>query len=413
MIRFPENDNNSKEKWSNNAYESPYSETAPYGSIIDNLRQWWQWDELAAEVTQESQARVAILGLVGCGKSQLYNRLRGFPVAKANNNLAGSSASGAVFLESFGAFVLADLPTQERLSMIAGEETILAVGDPVLVVYVLDGEAGVQGADYRWVSALRACGKPVLIALNKCDRLETPAEAVAQAEQQLGMRVIPISAATGDNIESRLLPAMMDLAPRLAVPLGREIVSMRRQAARRVVNRILPLVGIMSAQPVPLLDLPFQVLMQVGLVMRVGAVYGHPPSSGFRWEIAGVVASSLGLNYLAQTAVKFVPVLGWAVSGILGATVTRVLGEAAILYYEGAINRAGEATTEKLGWLARWPQRLARRLAQARPLPQSRRGQREADFFPEETAVEEIPVTTILVPADTHQGCNHEQNNVG
>lgn len=49
---------------------------------FESLRHLWQWDELAAEIGQESQSRVVFAGLTGAGKSLLFNRLRGWVVSK-------------------------------------------------------------------------------------------------------------------------------------------------------------------------------------------------------------------------------------------------------------------------------------------------------------------------------------------
>lgn len=367
-------------------------------SLFENLRQLWHWDELAAEISQESQARVAVVGLTGSGKSTLYNHLRGWQVAKASNVFSGSTASGAVFVESYGTFVLADLPQQERLSMVAGEELILALGDPALTVYLLDGELGVQDADSRWVSVLRACGKPLLLVLNKADAvLDLPA-VLAETEQRLGLRTLPASATTGQYVERQLLPAMMDAVPRLAVPLGREIVALRRLAARRVIRRVMVLAGMMSAQPVPLLDIPFQVMLQVGLVMRVGAVYGHTPAGGFSWEVAGAVAGSLGLTYLAQTVVKFVPILGWAASGILGGAAAWTIGEAAILYHEGAVTKASAATVRQVNSVKHRASRLASKLGRVRPLPTS-----SPEACSAQVTIYEIPAVAVSTTEDQNE----------
>ena len=121
--------------------ETYQPEPSSGGGLLDNVRQLWHWDDLAAEISQESQARVAFVGLTGSGKSTLYNHLRGWPVAKATNTFNGSTASGAVFVESYGTFVLADLPRQERLSMVAGEEIILALGVDVEIEKVTDAKS--------------------------------------------------------------------------------------------------------------------------------------------------------------------------------------------------------------------------------------------------------------------------------
>jgi uncharacterized protein (DUF697 family) len=294
----------------------------------------WQgtgvWDDLAMEIGQESQARVAFIGRPNAGKSLLFNRLRGWVISRP----CSDGATVLPCVESYGMFVLADLPDTLDAAAVDHHEFTLSLGDPALTVYLLDGPAGVGEADFRHVALLRAAGKPVVVALNKSDLIEDRAAAVAEAQRRLGMTVLPISAQTGEGVEDALLPAMLDAAPRLAVPLGREIQGLRRAASRRVIRQAALLAGLLSAQPVPLLDLPFQAMIQAGVVMRVGAAYGRTPSGGLNREVIGAVVGTLAVRYLAQTALKFVPLLGWALSGLIGAAATLLIGESAIRYYE-------------------------------------------------------------------------------
>lgn len=308
----------------------PAQSSLAYG-WLEGIGSVGQWDELAAEIGQESQGRVALVGLPGAGKSLLFNRLRGWIISRPGGEQTfGSSLQ----LEFYGSFLLGDLPEEGDPDQHLQEDVLLAVGDPALVVYLIDGTRGVQPADFRWVARIRAGGRPLVAAVNKCDLLPDSTGVLQDAQHRLGMPVIPISAHTGDNVTERLLPAMLDAAPKLAVTLGREIAILRRQAARRVIRQAALLTGLMSAQPLPGLDLPFQAMVQCGVVMRVGAAYGHPPAGGLSRELIGTVAGGLSLHYLAQTLAKLVPILGWAVSAALGAGATLLIGEAAIRYFE-------------------------------------------------------------------------------
>ncbi|MCA9972088.1 MAG: DUF697 domain-containing protein [Anaerolineales bacterium] len=305
---------------------------------LDSLRSLWQWDELAAEIGQESRARIALIGLAGAGKSLLFNRLRGWDLS-GQEAIVDDLSSEDVHVEPYGFFVLADLPTAMNGGLEMAEQLMYALGDPALLVYLIDATRGVRPADYRWVATLRASGRPLVVVLNKIDELPAYAEAVSQAEQRLGMPVLPISALEGFNVMDRFLPGLLDAAPRLAVPLGRELAHLRRIASRRVIRQVAVFAGMVGAQPIPLLDLPFQAMMQVGMVLRIGAAYGRTPTGGVSREIISTVISSLGLRYLATALIKVVPLLGWAVGGLVSAASTAAIGEVAIRYYEagGAI----------------------------------------------------------------------------
>ncbi|MEW5989555.1 MAG: hypothetical protein AB1791_23245 [Chloroflexota bacterium] len=334
-----------EDQWNPDHHEPPRPSGwwATIPTWLEGLPGPWQWDELAAEVGQESQARVVIAGLTGCGKTLLFNRLRGWLIGGELEIRGFSSApvpqspnprDSDLCLEPFGSFILARLPMEANGSPLAGDELLLSLGDPALIVYLLDATAGVRPADYRWVATLRAGGRPLVVALNKCDLQADYRITAAEAEQRLGMPVIPVSAQTGLHVEERLLPALLDAAPKVSVPLGREVLCLRRLASRRLIRQAALFAGLVGAQPIPLLDLPFQAMLQVGVVMRVAAVYGRVPTGGVNREVISTVASSLGLRYLALTLAKLVPILGWAIGGLLSAGMTVLLGEAAIRYYE-------------------------------------------------------------------------------
>lgn len=317
------------------------SEPDPYGDIqaslagrgmLDGLQDLGRWDELAAEVTQEGQGRVVIAGLPQSGKRMLLNRLRGWDLAPVWKAVSPEQAEG-IGLESYGSFLLADLTQPESGRVVDGDELLLLLGDPALVLYVIDAGRGVLAADYRWVALLRAGGRPILVALNHITECEDQATALAEAARRLGTTVIPISTATGHNVEDVLLPALLNAVPRLAVPLGREIQGIRQLAARRIIRQAALLAGILGAQPIPLLDLPFQIMLQSGMVMRVGASYGFAPGGGLNREIIISVAGALAFRYLAQSVIKLAPLIGWAAGGALAAGSTLLIGEAAIRYY--------------------------------------------------------------------------------
>lgn len=328
-------------------------------SILNSLQDLGRWDELAAEVSQEGQARVAIAGLPQSGKRMLLNRLRGWDLTSIWSLGAATTLDG-VAVESFGSFVVADLVQPAEGTYHSGDELLIMLGDPALVVYVLDATRGILPADYRWVALLRSGGRPVLVALNRADECEDPSSAASDCAYRLGATVLPISAVSGLNVEDLFLPALLNAVPRLAVPLGREIRSVRQLAARRVVRQASLFAGVLGAQPIPLLDLPFQVMLQSGMVMRVGASFGYAPGGGLNREIMATVAGSLALHYLAQTVVKFVPFLGSIVGGALAALSTMLIGEAAIQYY------AAGCTIPLRQWVDRPKKRLrARRHASA------------------------------------------------
>ncbi len=77
-----------------------------------------------------------------------------------------------------------------------------------------------------------------MVALNKIDLLGRNSQKVANdASARLGVPVIPISAKKGTNVAEKLVPALVDALPDLAVALGRELPPVRRTTAQRMVGR--------------------------------------------------------------------------------------------------------------------------------------------------------------------------------
>lgn len=304
---------------------------------FESLRNLWQWDELAAEISQENRARIAIVGLAGAGKSTLFDYLRGWQPTLHNPDviqLPNLALEEGLNLESYGLFILADLPTHQTTD-VAGYDTVpLALGDPALLIYLIDATIGVTAEDYRWIATIRASGRPLLVVLNKIDQLDNIQPHLAEIQQRIGMTIVPISAQTGKNINDKLLPALLDTVPKLAVPLGRELHTLRRLAAQRVTRQAAILAGMMGAQPIPILDLPMQAMLQVGVVLRIGATYGHTPTGGLNREVISTILSVFGLRYLALALVKFIPLLGWVISGLASGATTMLIGETAVRYYE-------------------------------------------------------------------------------
>ncbi|MFQ6058275.1 MAG: GTPase [Anaerolineae bacterium] len=336
------------------------------GSILDAF----DWDHVRAEVEQESQARIAIVGLRAVGKSSLLNRLRGWEVSPAEDGGDGSTLAQ----EDLGLFVLVDLPdhgprvaawptAHNSLSGSVldgyGEDAWTTLAEADLIVFVLDGEAfahtprgeeqpssvggswadalGLRTAEYQWFCRIRSLGRPLIVALNKVDLLVGQlGEVQAELERRLAASVIPVSAQEGTGIEARLLPRMLDACPVLAVPLGREMPAVRRRAAIRLIRQAALLSALTGLEPVPLLDIPIQLAAQMRLLLRLAALHGRLGSGDGSRELLATVAGGLGLRLAAQQVAKLVPVLGWAVSGLLSGLSTWFLGRAAVAYFDGS-----------------------------------------------------------------------------
>lgn len=306
-----------------------------FGSLFGPLN----WHEVQAEVERECRGRVALVGLPGVGKSTLFNRLRGWEISPVSDGTGGPGH------EDLGVFRLVDLsedgPTGDGWPGF-GYEDVWWVGqaETTLVVFVLDVSAGVRPAEYGWLSRMRAAGRPLVTVLNKVDVVgDRLAEAQWEVERRLATRVIPISAEHGDGVADGLVWHMLRACPEVAVPLGRELEWARRLAARALIRQAALWSTLAGVQPVPLLDVPFQMAGQQRLVIRIAAMYGQPLDGGR--EVLATLAGGLGVRLVAQQVAKLVPILGWGASAALSGLSTWLLGWGAVAYYEGQVAALG------------------------------------------------------------------------
>jgi GTPase len=165
---------------------------------------------------------VALAGRPNVGKSTLVNALVGQKVAIVSDKpqTTRRAIRGVATRPDEWQLVLTDLPGVQRPRDALTErmqrrvEHELEESDAVLLV--LNGEQGVGGAGDRFIAdALRDAGVPVVLVVNKVDRLDkTRTVEALQAASDLGLdgEVFPISAARGHGIKP-LLEHLVALAP--------------------------------------------------------------------------------------------------------------------------------------------------------------------------------------------------------
>ena len=150
----------------------------------------------------------------------------------------------------------------------------------------------------------------------------------------LDQNVVRVGAATAlpvDEIATRLARALGEAG----TPLAARLPVLRRSVCEELIrtfSRQNGLVGI--AVFVPGADLPVLTLNQIRLVLRIADAYGFEIDKERLPEVLGVIGSGLGFRALARRAVEFVPVVGWALKGVVAYAGTRALGEAAMRYFE-------------------------------------------------------------------------------
>ncbi len=199
---------------------------------------------------------VALAGRPNVGKSTLVNEVVGEKVAITSDRAQTTRrAIRGVAQEGESQLVLVDLPgfqrPRDRLTerMQARVEHELADSDAALMI--VNGEEGVGPGDRYIASLLGTAGLPVVLAVNKCDRLDRGRTLTVLAEAaELGCadEIFPVSARTGEGVPELVahLATLMPEGPFLFPPdaisdqptatLVAELI--REQAIRRTFEEV-------------------------------------------------------------------------------------------------------------------------------------------------------------------------------
>ncbi|MFW6199377.1 MAG: ribosome biogenesis GTPase Der [Gemmatimonadota bacterium] len=192
---------------------------------------------------------VAIVGRPNVGKSTFFNRVLGTrlaivdsePGVTRDRNFSRAEWAGRTFyvVDTGGVVEGSDEPLDRAIRA----QAMAAVDEADLIVFVVDGKTGVHPLDERLAEVLRESGKPILLLVNKMDRL--PDEMGHHDFWTLGMgEPRPVSAISGrgsgdvlDAIVERLPP------PEGAVPedegIRVAVVGKPNVGKSSLVNRLL------------------------------------------------------------------------------------------------------------------------------------------------------------------------------
>ncbi len=163
---------------------------------------------------------VGLAGRPNVGKSTLVNQIIGEKVVIVSDRPQTTRrAIRGIAMFGQAQLVLVDLPGFQRPRDLLTErmqrrvERELNQSDAVL--FVLNGSEAVGAGDRFIAAQLTASSKPVIVAVNKCDRLDhtRTVEALLAAEGlEVGDEIFPISAKTGEGV-ALLAARLAELMP--------------------------------------------------------------------------------------------------------------------------------------------------------------------------------------------------------
>ncbi|GAB4520256.1 MAG: hypothetical protein Kow0047_31470 [Anaerolineae bacterium] len=297
--------------------------------------------EVEEEVAAEQQSQIVLASRDQVLNRYLLARLRQQPPIPPGGDYCYEGFFTLLRLPTEAETALSEEPTGIGVDWIGSrwtpEEWIIALREADLVLYVFRREADWQAEDAHWVARLRAARTP-LIPVAVSEDLIAADEAGADEQrlrERIGMRPVSIHlgkpADDGDVLA--LVQRALALRPRLAIPMAQEIPCSREWIARRVIRGGAWMTALLGSEPIPMLDIPLQLAVQWRMALQLGAIYGRPGLDYRSREMMGTVALNLGTRYLAQQALKLIPIVGWLVSAAISGASTWLLGETLLRYF--------------------------------------------------------------------------------
>lgn len=361
------------EEWTGDGYAGGLGEVGRYaGGLLQSLTgRNPDLLDAADEVAADQSAQIFLASAQRELPRRLLAALRRTPVAAHSGELAqhgvwllatlppGQSESGedaaahqssGVRRHSSGARGEDAEDEDAAMEGTAGEALLARLGalTPDIVLYLVALGDGWRGEDTAWVARLRTLGAPLLpVVIAEPGAAQAGLAALTAAVRgAVGLKPLAVAlpgvqsapaadaelAPPADRIA--LIERIVALRPRVAVALAQDLVWCRARLARRIIQTGALLTALVSAQPVPLLDLPFQVALQWKVAMQIAAIYGRPGLDYRSGEMMGTIAWNLVIRFAVQQAARFVPVAGWAISAAIGWLGTLLLGHALVTIYE-------------------------------------------------------------------------------
>lgn len=313
---------------------------------VDDLQQYNEKDfnqafeEETAQVNAELDKEIlfAMIGDVNTGKSSTINQLVGDEVAQVGARPGETTGIDRyVYREKI---VFVDTPGLDDIQTKNSEETLKFFKQADVVLFFLNAAGTVLSeGELRSFESIRKTNKDIIFVLNKIDAAEDIPGLVSYIKEHTGSRfkVVPISSRTGENID-KLRNEILDILKKKHKEIQfARLIKEKSSTANKWIIGASGSAAAIGAVPIPGSDFVPLTGIQVGLMVRLAALYEKPLSKAKAKElILATITGNIGKTLFRQV-VKFVPGAGSVAGGSIAGGMTLALGYAVKYAYENDI----------------------------------------------------------------------------
>lgn len=280
----------------------------------------------------------AMIGDVNTGKSSTINKLIGDEVA-----MVGAKPGETTGIDRYiyrDKIIFADTPGLDDINNRNSQETMKFYKNADVILFFLNAAGTVfSEGEKKSFEIISKENKNILFVLNKIDAADDIQSLVNYVKQNTENKynVIPISSRTGENID-KLRNEILDILKKKNKEIQfARLMKAKSSTANKWIIAASGSATAVGAAPLPGSDFIPLTGIQVGLMVKLAALYEKPLSKERARELTiATITGNIGKTLFRQV-VKFIPGAGSVAGGSIAGGMTVALGYAIKYAYENNI----------------------------------------------------------------------------
>lgn len=277
----------------------------------------------------DQELLIALVGEVNTGKSSTINKIIGKDVASTNPRPGETVSVDPYNLEGLEKVKFMDTPGLNDPNDENPKKTTEFVHKADIIIFFTNAAGTVfSDSEKEKYIEIEKLNKNIIIVLNKIDAAEQIDSLVAFIKSHTGDKydVVPISSRTGENIDVLREKIFLMLKKKGKELLFAKSMKDKSSTANRWIGGAGVSAGAIGAMPFPGSDVIPLTALQVGLLLKLSALYDKPMTRETAKELIIITVTKTAGQTLYRQLIKFVPGAGSVVGGVVASSLTLALG---------------------------------------------------------------------------------------